>query len=479
MKKIGNLLSDGLQKLGRSMLLAISVMPAAAILNRLADSDLLNIPFLKESAWTIFAVIPVLFAISIAGGIAKDSNVAAGLSGFIVFEILVRTLEGNEEGINAFGKTAVENIRSNILIGIISGIIAGVCYERFKNKQLPSGLAFFGGRRLVAIMSSFFAIIMAWILSIIFPVLDDWIYQVGVFVGSIKAGPFIFGILNRLLIPTGLHHIINSYIQFQMPSSLPEFADVTGHIPRFFAGDPTAGTFVAGFFPMMMFGLPAAALAIYKTAKPENKERVRGLMVGAALTSFLTGITEPLEFSFMFVSPILFVAHSILTGVANVISNLMNIGIVGVGGAGVIDYVLQFNKSRNPLLVLVSGAIMFVLYYVIFTFLIKKFDIQTPGREKNKENVKDATQSKINLEDSALPRKIIEYLGGKENIKHLTNCITRLRVELKDDSLVQDQKLKDLGAIEVAHMSNNRVHVVIGFAVEQLAPRVQAVLEND
>lgn len=471
MKSLFSKMSDALQLLGRSMLLAISVMPAAAILNRIADDDLLNIPFLKEAAWTIFAIIPILFAISIAGGIAKDKNVAAGLSGVIVYEILVRTLIGNEEGINSFGRVAVENVDNNILIGIIAGIIAGVSYEKFKNKELPNALSFFSGRRLVAIMASLFAIVAALVLAFVFPVLDRGIYHVGVFIGEATAGPFFFSFLNRLLIPTGLHHIINSYIQFQLPSALPEFAEVAGEIPRFFSGDPTAGTYMSGAFSMMMFGLPGAALAMYKTAREENKQKVKGLLLGAAFTSFLTGITEPIEFSFIFISPVLFVLHATLAGLNNVISNIFNVGIVGVGGAGLIDYILQFNQATNALFVPIVGAITFVFYYFTFTFFIKKLDIQTPGREK--EAIVSITEEIPEDEKAA---KILELLGGEPNIRDLDNCITRLRLEVEDMDMIDVEGLKQLGMREVVKLKNGKVHVIVGLEVEQLAPKIKALM---
>src|SRR5574344_236459 len=467
-------LSEKLQVLGRSMLLAISVMPAAAILNRLASDDLLNIPFLKEAAWTIFAILPLLFAVSVAGGITKDKHVAAGLASVVVYYIITRTLKPlGDDGLNSFGRQAIETIEYNILVGIIAGIIAGLTYEKFKDKELPKALAFFSGRRLVIIMSSFFAIIASVIMAYVFPYVDTAFQNFGVFLGNAKSGPFLCGFFNRLLIPTGLHHIINTYIQMQLPSSLPEFANVSGEIPRYFAGDPTAGTFVSGMFPMMMFGLVGAALAMYKTSYLQNKKRVKGLVYAAALATFFTGITEPVEFSFMFVSPVLFLTHALFTGLSNVICNILGIKIVGVGGSGLIDYVLQFNKATKPILMLAVGIGMMALYYFVFTFLIKKLDLKTPGRE-------DATvvnkNEDINISDKS--RLILKYIGGKENINTLENCITRLRLNLKDPSLVDDEKLKELGVIEVMHMSNNNVHVVIGLEVEKVANEILELMKE-
>ncbi|MCI1904277.1 PTS transporter subunit EIIC [Enterococcus hirae] len=473
MRKIMKKVSDGLQLLGRSMLLAISVMPAAAILNRISDQDLLNIPFLKTAAWTIFAILPILFAVSVAGGIAKDKNVAAGLSAVIVYEILVRTLQKGDTGLNSFGRVAVANVENNILIGIIAGIVAGLSYEKFKDKQLPAALSFFSGRRLVAIMASFFAIIVSWVLAYAFPPLDSMINHLGVAIGNASAGPFFFGVLNRLLIPTGLHHIINTYIQMQLPSSLPQFAGVVGEIPRYFAGDPTAGRFVAGFFPMMMFGLPGAALAMYHCARPENKEKVKGLLFGAALTSFITGITEPIEFSFMFVSPLLFLTHAVLLGLSNVVCNIFGAKIVGVGGSGIIDYVLQFNRATRPFMILAIGLALGAVYYFTFTFMIKKFDLKTPGREPATAT---AAAAKLSITEKA--KKILPLLGGAANLISIDNCITRLRLEVKDPDKIDVAGLKNLGIIEVMKMANKKVHVVVGLEVEQLAPQIKQLVEE-
>ena len=470
-----NKFNDKLQVFGRSMLLGIAALPAAAILNRLADGDLLNIPFLKEAAWTIFAILPLIFAVSVAGGITKDKHIASGIGAVIAYNILIRTLRPvGDTDLNSFGRVAIPTIESNIFVGIVAGLIAGICYERYKEKVLPKGLEFFSGRRLVIIMSSFFAIITAWIFSFIFPALDAAVLSLGQWLGEVAPGPFLFAFFNRLLIPTGLHHIINIYIQMQLPSALSEFASVTGEIPRFFAGDPTAGTFVSGMFPMMMFGLPGAALAMYKTSYLENKERVKGLLLGAGFTAFLTGITEPVEFSFMFVSPLLFVMHALYTGIGTVIMNLLGAKMVGVGGSGIIDYVLQFNKGTKPLLVIPVGLAIFALYYFTFKYVIEKKDVKTPGRE-------DATIQTVNKDVilSEKARLVLEYIGGRENIVEFENCITRLRLKLKDPSLVKVDKLKEIGVIEVMKMSNNNVHLVVGLEVEQLANEITPLLRDE
>ena len=468
-------LSSGVQVVGRSMLLAIACMPAAAILNRLGDKDLLNLPFIKEAAWTIFAVLAVLFAISVAGGIAKDKHVAAGLTGFLVQQIFTRTLgELGDTGLNAFGQMPISFVENNILLGIIAGIIAGVTYEKFKNKQLPDALAFFGGRRLVIIMGCLFAIVAAGALSIIFPTIERGFNALGVGISEAgEIGPFLFGFFNRLLIPTGLHHIINTYIQMQLPSAdlawVASNPGIVGEIPRFFAGDPTAGTYVAGFFPMMMFGLPAAGLAMYHSARPENQTKVKGLLLGAALTSFITGITEPIEFSFMFISPILFLLHAFLMGIANLITNMFDARMVGVGGSGIVDFILQFSQGTRPMMLVLAGLIMSALYYFSFRFLIEKLNLKTPGREPESREI-----DMMELDAKAL--KVIELMGGQSNIVELDNCITRLRMRLADASLCDDDALKKIGMIEIIRQSDHRVQVVVGLEVEQLANEMRLAI---
>lgn len=464
-----------LQLVGRSMLLAIAAMPTAAILNRLGDKDLLNLPFIKEAAWTIFAVLPILFAISIAGGIAKDKHVAAGLNGFIVYQILIRTLGplGNT-GMNAYYLTPIPRVQNNILIGIIAGIVAGFTYEKFKDKELPSGLSFFGGRRLVLIMGSFAAVATGYILALVFPTIQKGFDGLGMMIGASEFfGPFLNSFFNRMLIPVGLHHIVNSYIHYQLPSAHAIWAaanpGVVGEVPRYFAGDPTAGKFAAGMFAVMMFGLPGAALAMYKTAKLVNRPKVKGLLLGAAVTSFLTGITEPIEFSFLFVSPILYVVHSVLAGIASLIcGGIFGSRIVGVGGSGIIDYFLQFNQATKPILVLVTGGIMFALYYFVFSYLIVKLDAKTPGREEERADL-----VKLSLNERA--EKMLDYLGGVENISELDNCITRLRLKLRDNALIDKEGLKSLGAIDTVIMSNGSVQVVIGLEVEKIATEMRTI----
>ena len=420
-------------------------------------------------------MLAVLFAISVAGGIAKDKHVAAGLTGFLVQQIFTRTLgELGDTGLNAFGQMAITRVDNNILLGIIAGVIAGVTYEKFKNKQLPDALAFFGGRRLVIIMGCFFAIVAAGILSFVFPAIERGFNALGVGIAEAGTfGPFLYGVFNRLLIPTGLHHIVNTYIQMQLPSPDLVWAaanpGIIGEIPRFFAGDLTAGTYRSGFFPMMMFGLPAAGLAMYHCARPENRNKVKGLLYGAALTSFITGITEPIEFSFMFISPILFLLHAVLMGVANTIANVFGAKMVGVGGSGVIDFILQYNQAVRPMMLIVTGLIMSCLYYFSFRFLIEELNLSTPGREPETREIDE-----MELDAKAL--KVIELLGGQGNILELDNCITRLRLKLADSTLVDAKALKDIGMIEIIRQSDNRMQVIVGLEVEVLANEMRMAI---
>ena len=301
---------DKLQSIGKALMLPVAVLPAAAILLRFGSSDVLNIPLIMLAGQTIFDTLPIIFAIGIAFGLTKDTNNngAAGLAGYICYAIFTALLKSIDAEINM-----------GVLAGIVSGIIAGFLYNRFYKIQLPEFLGFFSGRRFVAIVTSCAAIILALIFSVIWLPIQNVINSVGdVIISSGGVGTFLYGILNRLLIPFGLHHILNNLVYFVFGEfTNPATGEIVrGDLTRFFAGDPTAGIFMTGGFPIFMFGLPAAAFAIYRNAKPSNRPKVAGALASMALASFLTGITEPIEFSFMFLAPMLYFVHAILTGLS-------------------------------------------------------------------------------------------------------------------------------------------------------------------
>ncbi len=362
-----NNLFSKLQKLGKAFMLPIAVLPVASLFLRLGAPDLLNIPFIFSIGEAIFSNLPMIFAIGIAIGLAKNNHGAAGLAGAISYYVLTFGLD------SLIG----EKTDMGALAGIISGILAGNCYNRFHNIKLPTWLGFFGGKRFVPIISSFISMLLALAFSFIWPPIQNVISNTGEWiVSSGETGAFVYGTLNRLLIPTGLHHILNNLVWFVFG----EFQGATGDLSRFFVGDPNAGLFMTGFFPIMMFGLPAAALAMYTTAKHVNKKAISGALFSVAFTAFLTGITEPLEFLFMFLAPVLYIGHALLTGVAMVVCSMLGMKLGFGFSAGLLDYALNFNIATNPLLLIVVGGITFGIYYFFFVFIIKKFDLPTPGR---------------------------------------------------------------------------------------------------
>lgn len=384
----------------------------------------------------------------------------------------------------AFGKI------ENQFIGILVGVMSAELYNRFSQVELPKALSFFSGRRLVPILVSFLMILVAFILMYIWPVIYNALVSFGEHIqqlGSVGAGVYAF--FNRLLIPVGLHHALNSVFWF----------DVAGinDIPNFLAGQQSidsgkavvgiTGRYQAGFFPIMMFGLPGAALAIYHCARPENKSKVAGIMLAAAFASFFTGITEPLEFSFMFVAPVLYFLHALLTGFSVFIAASMH-WIAGFGfSAGLVDMVLS---SRNPLatqwyMLLAQGLVFFVIYYVVFRFTITRFNLLTPGRElavsgseADGYDVSTASSGEKSSDAAVLARGYLQALGGKANLTGIDACITRLRLNVADSSLVDDVQAKRLGAAGVIRLNKQSVQIVVGTQAESIATALKAEYEK-
>jgi N-acetylglucosamine PTS system EIICBA or EIICB component len=394
-----------LSRIGRSLMLPIAVLPAAALLLRFGQADLLgedglnwtdvaglNIAALLASAGTaIFDNLPLLFAVGIAVGFARRSDGSTALAavvGWLVFNnVFNEMVADNPIRTNPDG--TVELPSMGVLSGILLGIVTALLFQRFYRVKLPPYLAFFGGRRFVPIVTAFTALILGIIAGAIWPTVGGWINDFGEWlVDQGGAGAGIYGTVNRLLIPFGLHHIINSLMWFVFGEYTPPGGEpVFGDLNRYFAGDPNSGLFMAGFFPVMMFGLPAAALAIAHCARPERRKVVGGIMLAAAFTSFLTGVTEPIEFAFIFVAPLLFGIHAVLTGISMWLADLLDIHIGFGFSASFIDFMLNVGKdnTQNPWLIWMIGAIYAVIYYFVFRWAIIKFDIPTPGREREEE----------------------------------------------------------------------------------------------
>ncbi|EKP95420.1 PTS transporter subunit EIIC [Thermaerobacter subterraneus] len=362
----------GLQRVGRALMAPVAVLPAAGILLRLGQPDLLNIPVMAQAGDAIFSNLPLLFAIGVGIGLANQAGVAglAALVGYVVFQKTLTTIN--------------EDLNMGVLAGILTGALAAAMYNRYHNIRLPEWLGFFGGRRFVPLVTAFWALVLGVVFGFVWGPVQQAIDALGNWiVGAGAAGVFVFGVLNRLLLPFGLHHIINSLVWFVFGDfTNPQTGEVVhGDLHRFFAGDPSAGIFMAGWYPIMMFGLIGVALAMIHEAKPENRAAARGILLSAALTSFVTGITEPLEFAFMFLTPVLYITHAVLSGISMALVYELGIRHGFTFSAGLIDYVLNWGIATQPALLIPIGLVFGVVYYFLFRFLIRRLDLPTPGRE--------------------------------------------------------------------------------------------------
>ncbi|MDO4929329.1 MAG: N-acetylglucosamine-specific PTS transporter subunit IIBC [Corynebacterium sp.] len=513
-----------LQKLGKALMGAVAVMPVAAILlgvgywidpdgwgtNNIAAQVLITAgsAVLDNLGW--------IFAIAIAYGLSKDNSGAAALAGFIGFATVVTVIGPDAvasykgiEDVSAMSETEAMDWTShgwdvingkNVLIGILIGCIAAWAYNSFHKVKLPDFLAFFGGRRLVPILTSFFAIGLSGILYFVWPVLYKVLFDFGRWIQELGAvGAGLYGFFNRLLIPTGLHHALNSIFWFDVAgiNDIGKFLGGGATIDEAAAATDAAscpgvwedgtcevvgviGQYQAGFFPIMMFGLPGAALAIYLRARSERKKAVGSLMLAGALTAFLTGVTEPLEFSFMFVAPLLYLVHALLTGLSLFIAALGQWTTGFAFSAGTIDMILQ---ARNPLanqwwMLLIMGVIYFVVYFAIFYYLIGRFNLCTPGREA----VDPAGEGPATTVDGVEGQRaeiILEGLGGPNNVLSMEHCTTRLRVSVAEPELVDESRLQAAEPLGIVRPSQNTVQVIIGPAVEFLYEEVSDALQRE
>jgi len=483
-KGVNCIMMKYLQKLGKSLMLPVAVLPVAGILMGIgywidptgwgANSVLAG--FLIKAGGSIIDNMAILFAIGVAVGMSDDNDGTSALAGLVSWLMITTLLSSGAVAIftgaeadPAFGKI------SNQFIGILSGIIGATCYNKFKNTKLPSALAFFSGKRSVAIMTGGVTILVAGVLFVIWPILYGGLVSFGTAIlGTGAVGAGIYAFLNRLLIPLGLHHALNSVFWF----------DVAGinDLTNFWSPDGngvvgTTGMYMAGFFPVMMFGLPAAALAMYHTAKDSKRKIAGGLLGAAALCSFFTGVTEPLEFAFMFLAPILYVVHALLTGISAFVVALLPARAGFNFSAGLVDYLLSFNAPMavNPLLLLPVGGVFFAIYYFVFKAIILKFDLKTPGRE---DDIDEEVQVVLKNDDyTAVAEAILAGVGGKENVVSADNCITRLRLEIKDYTVVNDKQIKSAGVAGVIRPSKTSVQVIVGTQVQFVADEFKRLLK--
>ncbi|MFJ6267774.1 N-acetylglucosamine-specific PTS transporter subunit IIBC [Lysinibacillus xylanilyticus] len=467
-----------LQKIGRSLMFPIATLPAAALLLRLGSDDMLGaVPndvvhyiasIMAASGNAILGNLPIIFAIGIAMGLAHDNSGGAALAGAIAHLVLVAVLGSINEELNM-----------GVFGGIIAGVTASLLYNKFYNVKFPEWLSFFGGRRFVPIITSITMAILGGILAVVWGPIQGGIDGVGNWlIGAGEVGVGMYGFLNRLLIPVGLHHVVNTVIWFDFGEFTNAAGEIVkGDIHRFLAGDPSAGHFQAGFFPIMMFGLPAACLAMYFAAKKEKRAAVGGMFVSIALTAFLTGVTEPIEFTFMFLSPVLYGIHAVLTGISLAVSYIIGFRDGFGFSAGLIDYLLNFGLADKPWLLIPLGLGFGAIYFVIFYFLIKKLDLKTPGREDEDEDVTDA-DSTISNDLDVRAYKTIEALGGQNNIKQVDYCTTRLRMTVGDVDQVDEKALKRTGARGIMRISKTNLQIIIGTSVEFLAEAIKDRLKK-
>ena len=505
---MGNILKKAfgvLQQIGKALMLPVAVLPVAGILLGVGSSKYGFLPanlstviegdtsifaqgwpvwlaalsgllkVMANAGDVIFSSLPLIFAIGVALGLTKNDGVSA-LAATVGYMVLLATmgivpnLLGTAPDSKVMGITTID---TGVFGGIVIGMVAAYLFNKYYRISLPPYLGFFAGKRFVPIATAFAAILVGAILSFIWPPIGNVINSAGQWAANENPSlaTIVYGLVERALLPFGLHHIWNVPFFFQMGSfTTPEGVVVHGDIQRFFSGDKTAGILGGGFL-FKMWGLPAAAIAIWHTAKPENRVRIGGIMVSAALTSFLTGITEPIEFSFLFAAPVLYVIHACLAGTAFYVMNAMGAHMGFTFSQGCIDYVLYFHNDICPLSVLVLGPIYALIYYVIFRKAIEWFDLKTPGREDNESGQETAGSG------SELAGKVLAALGGSANLTSLDACITRLRVSLKDISKANTDELKALGAAGVVVVENN-LQAIFGTLSENLKSDIEDYIKQ-
>jgi PTS system D-glucosamine-specific IIC component len=459
-----------LQQFGRSLMIPMIALPAAAILLFLG-----NLPWewigierfgelLSFTGNSIFAYLPFLFSIGVALGLTQNAGIAgiAALLGYFIFFALTKYYMGTFFELGVAG-------------GVMIGLLAALSYHRFKSIKLPEYIQFFGGPRFVPLFMSFASIVFSAVViqlgptvKLILDRLGEWILTHG------AAGTFVYGVAYRLLVPSGLHHILNNVVWFQIGPYMRDDGHVVyGDLPRFFAGDPEAGIFMAGLYPIMMFALPAVAFAIIHEAREDLKPKVKATFLTAALTSFLTGVTEPIEFAFLFVAPYLFVVHALLSGAAMWLAYELDIHHGFSFSAGAIDFVINEHLATNGLLLIPIGLLFAGIYYFLFRWAIRKFQLPTPGREEGSSLEEWAGDVRYRAP------LILQALGGKNNVNEIEACITRLRLTLGNDKLLDINALKHLGAAGVIHLGGGNVQVVFGTFSELIREEIVKVLHKE
>lgn len=483
------------QKIGKALMTPVAILPAAGIF--LALGNKLGIPLMEQAGGVIFSNLPLLFAVGAAIGLVGGDGIAA-LAAIVALLIMNTTIGTLTNAAAQVGKNpaftevlGIPTLQTGVFGGLIAGIIAAICYKKFYKTELPAFLGFFAGKRLVPIMTAILAFLVGLAMPHIWSPVQAGLNQLSYLANETNTNisTFLFGVTERALIPFGLHHIFYAPFWFQFGNYINKagevvngdqaiwFAMLKDHVFNFSTtGYSGAGKFMTGKFPFMMFGLPAAALAMYHEARTENKKAAAGILFSAALTSFLTGITEPIEFSFLFVAPILYGIHCIFAGLSFMLMNMLNVRIGMTFSGGVIDYFVfgilpsTDGFKTNYLWVIIVGLALSVIYYFGFRFFIRKFNLMTPGRE-----VAQSDESNTKVEGNELASLVLSALGGKDNLISVDACITRLRLEVKDSSLVNDAELKRLGASGVLKVGQHGVQAIFGAKAQFIANDIKAL----
>ena len=480
-----------MQRMGRSLMLPVATLPVAALFSGIGywidptgwGANNIVAAFLLKAGDSILANLGVLFAVGLALGMSKDRDGASALTGLVAFLVPMQLL--NPAAIAAFQHIDVEKVNAaftkmnngNVFVGILAGLLAAAMYNRFSNVKLPMALSFFSGKRCVPIVTAALMLVVSAGLMFIWPPIFGALVAFGETIAKMGAvGAGLYGFFNRLLIPTGLHHALNNVFWF----------DTAGidDIGKFWANEGTkgiTGMYQAGFFPVMMFGLPAGAYAIYRQSRPEKRKATASLMLAAAFASFFTGVTEPLEFSFMFVAWPLYVVHAALTGISMFVAALFHWTAGFNFSAGLVDFVLSLRVpiANQPLMLVVLGLIMAVVYYFVFTFVIKTFNLMTPGREEG-EGEEDADLAGVTDDNkfAALAARIYTGLGGAENVVSIDNCTTRLRLVVKDTAKADQDKIKATGVPGVRVIDKENIQVIVGTEVQFVADEMNKMQQN-
>jgi glucose PTS system EIICBA or EIICB component len=467
-----------LQRVGKALMLPVALLPAAGLLLGLGNKYVLNIPIMEQAGGIIFANLALLFAVGVAIGLANGEGTAglAAVIGYLILNVTMGQMAKMWGGVETVQVLGIATLQMGVFGGILIGLVAALLYDWFHEIELPPFLGFFGGERFVPIVTAAVSFLLGLLFFFIWPPIQNGINVVSHIVTTQHTwlSAFIFGVVERSLIPFGLHHIFYTPFWFEFGTFITATGEVVrGDVPRFFAGDPTAGTFMTGKFPFMMFGLPAAALAIYHEARPEQKKVVAGIMLSAALTSFLTGITEPIEFSFLFVAPLLYAVHCLFAGFSFMLMDLLGVKAGLTFSGGVIDYFLYWKMDTKPWLIIPVGLTFALIYYVGFRLAIRMWNLKTPGREEEAEAEPHASIPPA--EHAKFAHKVLEALGEKENVTHLDACITRLRVSVNNPAAVDKKQLKRLGALGVLEMGNH-LQVIFGTKSDLIKEQIKQII---